>query len=80
MVVPWDGPAPALSRGASRGRSEDRFYALWRDALWRELCGVVLSAHEPWGEGRSTGYAGVFTAPKNSTEPVVESWIETRKG
>ena len=35
-VLPWNGPAPALARGASSGRSEDRSYALWRDALRRE--------------------------------------------
>ncbi len=39
------GPAP--TRGASTRRSEDRFYA-----SWRELCGVKLSAHDPLeGEG-----------------------------
>ncbi len=45
-VLPRGGPAPALARGAFTRRSEDRFYASWRDAYWRELCGVELSAHE----------------------------------
>jgi len=46
-VLPRGGPAPALARGASSGRSEDRSYA-----SWRELCGVKLSSHEPSeGEG-----------------------------
>ncbi len=60
-ILWWDGPAPdvdprmgALARGASSGRSKDRSYAFWRDAswrgaFWRELCGVKLSAREPFG-------------------------------
>ncbi len=44
-VLRWDGPAPALARGASTRRSEDRCYASWRG-----LCRVKLSIHEP-GEG-----------------------------
>jgi len=54
-VLPWDGPAHA--RGASTRRSEDRFYEVWRDASWRELCGVKLSAHAG-GPGRLSGRQG----------------------
>ncbi len=57
-VLPWDGPAPALARGASTGRSEDRCYACWRHAFRRELCGVKLSPHEP-ARGRSWGRGGL---------------------
>ncbi len=45
-VLWWDGPAPALARGASSGRSEDRFYVSGCDAFLREQGGVKLSAHE----------------------------------
>lgn len=54
-VLPWHGPAPALGRGASSGRSKDRFYASWREdhshASWQALCDVKLSGHEPCGGG-----------------------------
>ncbi len=58
-VLPRDGPAPALARGASTGQPEGCSYAFWRCAfwrcaLWRELCGVKLSAHEPPKGGTRT--------------------------
>jgi len=65
MVLPWDGPAPALTRGASTRRSEDRFYALW----W-ELCGVKLSIHEPsGGRGATRGRSVCPTCAGRAPDP-----------
>ncbi len=67
-VPRWDGPAPALARGTSSGRSEDRFYA-W----WRGLCSVKLSIHEP-SRGEGSNYRP--TAPlKNSPAAAEEALV-----
>ncbi len=63
MVLPWDGPAPALTRGASTGRSEDRCYA-----SWRELCDGKLSIYEP-REGEELGEGGL--KPSSSALQIV---------